>query len=69
MNFKEFMMNEFEIRGIKYRPNYVPASIPKKGKRGGPGTMNLAAVVNPSRPYQPTFRMGKSAVKSQIAMK
>jgi hypothetical protein len=69
MNFREFAMNEFSIRGIQYRPNYVPCGIPKKGKKGGPGSMNLAAVINPSRPYQPTFRMGKSHVKSQIAMK
>lgn len=70
MNFREFIMNEFAIRGIQYRPNYVPCGIPKTGgKKGGPGTMNLAAAVNPSRPYQPTYRMGKSQIKSQTAMK
>lgn len=64
------MIQEFKIKGIDYRPNYVPTGIPKSGtRRSGPAYMNLAAVVNPSRPYKPIYRMGKSQMKSQITLK
>lgn len=64
--FREFVNEELKIRSIEYRPNFVPSS---KIHKGGGGKMNPFKAINPSRPYQPTFRMGKSVLKSQIAMK
>jgi hypothetical protein len=69
--FREFVMKEFEIRGVKYRPGFSVSNVlPKTGFRaGGAAHMNPFQSIQPSRPYQPNFRMGKSAIKSQIALK
>jgi hypothetical protein len=69
-SFREFIINEFKLRGIVYRPGYMPSNIlPKTGIRmGGAAHMNVMASVKPSRPYQPNYRLGKSALKSQITL-
>ena len=70
MDFKGFFQ-EFEMKGVVYRPNYyIPSTIPKTGIRmSGAAKMNPLAVVSPSRPYQPIYRVGKLQVKSQIINK
>jgi len=71
--FHEFLqgkIDEFKIKGIVYRPNCIPAPLPKTGFRNsGPGKMSLFAVISPSRPYKPIFRIGRSQAKSQIMNK
>jgi hypothetical protein len=70
-SFREFVIKEYELRGTKYKPGFGVSNIlPKTGIRlGGAAHMNPIKAVMPSRPYQPNFRMGKSAIKSQIALK